>query len=148
MVAKDLARIYRANSVLTATPGQIVLMLYDSALGALASAREAFALPPRDLHRYETINRHLRRAQRIITELKNTLNFEVGGDVAPTLYRLYEYYNRRILEANMKKEIEPIREVEHLLGDLRDAWAEMLKHPGATRASEAGAVPEEAAQAR
>ena len=76
------------------------------------------------------------------------MGVEVGGDVAPTLYRLYEYYNRRILEANMRKEIEPIREVEHLLGDLRDAWAEMLKHPGVACAPAAGAVPEEAAQAR
>ena len=148
MVAKDLARIYRTNSVLTATPGQLVLMLYDGALGALACAREAFALPPRDLRRYETINRQLLKAQRIITELKNTLNFEVGGDFAPMLYRLYNYYNRRLLEANLKKDMAPIQEVERLLGDLRDAWAEMLRRPEGGRLNAGGAAAMEVAQAR
>jgi len=131
MVAQDPARIYRANSVLTASPGQLVLMLYDGALGALGSAREAFDLPPSDLRRYEIINRHLLKARKIIIELRRTLNFDAGGEIAPLLHRLYDYYNRRLLEANVRKDAEPVAEVERLLGELRNAWAEMLRQQGA-----------------
>jgi flagellar protein FliS len=42
------------------------------------------------------------------------------------MHRLYDYYNRRLLEANMRKEVAPIIEVENLLTQIRDTWAEML----------------------
>jgi flagellar protein FliS len=137
MVASAYARVYRANSILTATPGQLVLMLYDSALASLEAAQGAFGRSPADLKRYEDINRHLRKAQRIIAELRQSLNFEAGGDFAPLMHRLYEYYNRRLVEANMQKKVEPVVEVEGLLRELRDAWAEMLKRPEAGAAVQA-----------
>ena len=132
MVAQDLARVYRANSILTASPGQLVLLLYDGALNSLATAREAFDRPPRDLRRIELINNSLRKAQRIIAELRATLDFKAGGEFALLMDRLYDYHNRRLLEANLRKQVEPVIEVEKLLGEVRDAWAEMLdKHGGA-----------------
>lgn len=127
MVAQDCARAYRANFVLTASPGQLVLLLYDGALRALGVAREAFARPARDLQRYEIVNRELRKARRIIGELQGRLDFEAGAEFAGLMYRLYDYYNRRLLEANLRKEAGPIEEVERLLGEIRNAWAEMLK---------------------
>jgi flagellar protein FliS len=127
MVAKDCARAYRANSILTASPGQLVLLLYDGALQALALAREAFERPPEDLQRYETINRQLNKARKIIAELQSTLDFKASEEFAEAMHRLYDYYNRRLLEANLKKQVEPLIEVAHLLGEVRDAWAEMLR---------------------
>jgi len=127
MVAQDCARAYRSNSVLTATPGQLVLLLYDGALRALVMARQAFDLPARDLQRYEVINRELRKARKIIGELQHRLDFEAGPEFAGIMFRLYDYYNRRLLEANLQKEVAPIVEVERLLGEVRDAWAEMLR---------------------
>lgn len=134
MLATGYARTYRANSVLTASPGQLVLMLYDGALKALAITRDAFSQPADDPKRIETINTQLLKAQAIITELQNGLNHEAGGEFANTMHRLYDYHNRRLFEANLRKQVEPVIEVERLVRELRDAWAQML-----TQQSAAGA---------
>jgi flagellar protein FliS len=126
MVAQDYARAYRANSVLTASPGQLVLMLFDGALKAMAIAREAFARPPEDVRRIEVINAQLIKAQNILRELQGTLNHDAGGEFSRTMERLYDYYLRRLTEANLRKDVEPVVEVERLLREVRDAWAEML----------------------
>lgn len=126
MLATGYARTYRANSVLTASPGQLVLMLYDGALKALAIARDAFTQPVDDPKRIENINTQLLKAQAIITELQNGLNHDAGGEFARTMHRLYDYHNRRLFEANLRKQVEPVIEVERLIRELRDAWAEML----------------------
>lgn len=132
MVAQDYARTYRANAVLTASPGQLVLMLYDGALRALHLAAEAFARPTEDTRRLEEINKQLLKAQAIISELQATLNFNAGdGKLAEEMGRLYEYYNHRLLQANLRKDPAPVAEVERLLREIRDSWAEMLaKHTG------------------
>jgi len=135
MVAQDCARAYRSNTILTANPGQLVLMMYDGALKALGQAREAFNRPPEDFRRIEMIHAQLSRAQSIIYELQDTLNLEAGGEFAATLQRLYDYYNRRLIEANMRKTVEPVIEVERLLGELRSAWAEMLRNQDSARTS-------------
>src|ERR1700722_248365 len=110
MVASAYAKVYRTNSVLTATPGQLVLMLFDGALASLAVAKEGFNRPATDFRRYAVINRAIWKAQRIISELRGTLNFEAGGDFAPLMPRLYDYYSRRLQEANLQKRVEPIIE--------------------------------------
>lgn len=135
MFAQTYARTYRANAVLTASPGQLVLMMYDGTLKALALALEAFAQPAENPQRIEQINRELLKAQRILAELQGTLNFDAGGEVARTLHRLYDYHNRRLLEANLRKQVEPVIEVERLVRELRDAWAEMLAKQDAGLAS-------------
>jgi flagellar protein FliS len=124
---RDYARVYRNNAILTASPGQLVLMMFDGALRSLALARGAFDRPKTDIKRIEVINRELLKAQAIISELKGSLNHSVGGDFPGTMERLYDYYYRRLFEANLRKQVEPIVEVERLLTDIRDAWAEMLR---------------------
>lgn len=126
MVATGYARTYRANAVLTASPGQLVLMLYDGALKAMAIAKEAFNSPAEDPKRIAVINTQLMKAQAILAELQNGLNLEAGGEFARTMHRLYDYHNRRLLEANLRKQVEPVIEVERLVRELRDAWAQML----------------------
>jgi len=133
MLANGYARTYRANAVLTASPGQLVLMLYDGALKALAIAQVAFERPEDDFRRYEIINDQILKAQAIINELQSGLNFELGGEFARTMHRLYDYHSRRLLEANLRKQVAPVVEVEKLVRELRDAWAEMLtKQEGPT----------------
>ena len=126
MLAHGYARTYRANAVLTASPGQLVLMLYDGALKALALAREGFARPDDDIGRIAVINTQLLKAQNILSELQNGLNMDAGGEFARTMHRLYDYHNRRLSEANIRKQVEPVIEVERLVRELRDAWAQML----------------------
>jgi flagellar protein FliS len=131
MLATGYARTYRANSILTASPGQLVLMLYDGALKAVAIAKDAFAWPEDNPKRIETINQQLLKAQEILSELQSGLNLEGGGEFARTMYRLYDYHTRRLLEANIRKDVAPVIEVERLVRELRDAWAEMLAQQGA-----------------
>jgi flagellar protein FliS len=126
MYAQDYARAYRANSVLTASPGQLVLMLFDGALNALAIARIACDDISGDPRRIEVVHTQLVKAQKIIAELQGTLNLEAGGEFARTMYGLYDYYDRRLVEANIKKQSAPIAEVERLMGEVRNAWSEML----------------------
>jgi flagellar protein FliS len=126
MLAQGYARTYRVNAVLTASPGQLVLMLYDGALKAMAIALDAFAKPADDLQRIEIINTQLLKAQAIIHELQSGLNFEAGGEFARSMNRLYDYHSRRLFDANIRKDPEPVIEVEKLVRELREAWAEML----------------------
>lgn len=132
MVASGYARTYRTNAVLTASPGQLVLMLYDGVLKALAIAREGFAASPDDPRRIQIINEQLLKAQAILNELQSGLNMEAGGEFARTMHRLYDYHNRRLLEANLRKQLEPVVEVEKLVRELRDAWAQMLSQQDTT----------------
>ena len=126
MMAQGYARTYRRNAVLTASPGQLVLMLYDGVLKSLALTRVAFARPESDYTRIAAINQHILKAQAILNELQSGLNLEAGGEFARTMDRLYDYHMRRLLEANLRKTEEPVVEVERLVGELREAWAQML----------------------
>jgi flagellar protein FliS len=126
MVANGYVKTYRANAVLTASPGQLVLMLYDGALKAMAIAVDALERPEEDMQRIAAVNHQLQKAQNILAELQNGLNLEAGGEFAQTLYRLYDYHNRRLFEANLRKDAAIVHEVEGLVRSLRDAWAEML----------------------
>lgn len=134
MAPAAYARAYQRQSILTASSGQLVLMLYDGVLRFLAQARQGFRLPEDDYTRIEQINEGLQRAQAIITELQINLDHGAGGDVAGNLDRLYDYYSRRLLEANLRKQEEPVEEVERLVGQLRDGWAEMLRKQEHARA--------------
>jgi flagellar protein FliS len=116
---------YRQVATQTATPGQLVLMLYDGALRFLEQSLTGFAKDdPAEFH--QTIGNNLLRAQQILHELNISLNLEAGGDVAANLRRLYEYLDRRLLESNIKKEEAGIKEVIARITVLRDAWAQML----------------------
>jgi flagellar secretion chaperone FliS len=126
MLAQGYARTYRANAVLTASPGQLVLMLYDGALQAMAIAHAAL-IDPAYPRRLEAINHQLQKAQRILAELQGGLNLGHGGEFARTMHRLYDYHMRRLFEANQRKQLEPVVEVENLVRDLREAWSEMLE---------------------
>jgi flagellar protein FliS len=127
-MAQGYARTYQAQAVLTASPGQLVLMLYDGALRFLGHARDALQTPEDTPRRIEIINTNLIKAQNILAELQASLNHEAGGDHSANLDRLYAYYVRRLLEANMKKAVGPVVEVEALVRQLRDGWAEMLRN--------------------
>ena len=136
MLAQGYARTYRANAVLTASPGQLVLMLYDGALKSMALARDAFSQSADSPRRIENINQHLQKAQAIISELQSGLNMEVGGDFALTMHRLYDYHNRCLFQANLQKKVDQVVVVEGLVRELRDAWAQMLTQHDASAGAE------------
>ncbi len=126
--AHPYARAYQNQSILTASPGQLVLLMYDGALRFMAQARAGFALDADNPRRIEVINTALLRTQAILHEMRANLNMEAGGEVAENLDRLYDYHLRRLMQSNLRKDEEPLIEVEGLIRTLRDAWAEMLRN--------------------
>lgn len=130
MRAANPWKSYRETATLTAPPGQIVLMLYEGAIRDLERSLPGFShTDPAESNMI--IHNNLQRAHRIIRELNIALNMQQGGDIAKELRRLYNYFERRIWESNVKKNPSGVNEVIRHLNVLRDAWAAMLNNQGA-----------------
>ena len=125
MAIAQVAKNYRNAAVNSATPGQLVLMLFDGALRNLATALAGFEIESVGT-RIEQINNHLLKAQAILRELQSSLDLKAGGKFAQTMWALYDFMLDNLRTANMRKEPEPIRTVEKLLVEVRGAWATML----------------------
>lgn len=126
---------YRRIATQTAPPGQLILMLYEGAIRALEQALRGFGSDdPATAN--ATIHNGTQRAIEIIRELNYSLNMEKGGECAATLRRLYDYFERRLFESNLRKERTGIEEVLRHLNTLRDAWATMLSQQGGLTAAE------------
>ncbi len=125
MQPKNPCARYRQVATQTATPGQLVLMLYEGAIGFLERARHGFSLEdPADSN--QMVSNNVLRAQAIIEELDRSLNMSAGGEFAINMRRLYLYLDRRLMESNLQKQPDGILEVIQRLSVLRDAWREML----------------------
>lgn len=113
------SKAYAENSVLSAPPGRLVVMLYDGAgrfLGrAAAAAREGDAA---------ATGAALQRTHAILDELLATLDLE-QGPVAEHLQSIYLFCNRTLLEAQLALDPAPIEQVAALLAELREAWAQI-----------------------
>ncbi|MGE7982902.1 flagellar export chaperone FliS [Solibacillus sp. NPDC093137] len=111
---------YKQNSVTTASPGELTLMLYNGCLKFLTRAKKAI-----EEKNIEEKNTNIQKAQAIISELMSTLNadFEVSKQMIP----LYDYMNRRLMEANINNDSTIIVEVEGLVTEFRDTWKEVIK---------------------
>lgn len=118
--ANPSAAAYRQQSVLTATPGQLVVMLYDGALRFLLQASTAMGAGDE-----RTADAKLRRAEAIIDELHGTLDKERGGEVASRLEGVYVFCRRRLIEARIERDATIVASISELLGELREAWVEI-----------------------
>jgi len=108
---------YRQTQAQTATKGDLLLMLYDGAVRYAVRAREA--ITNGDI---TVANSCILRVEDIISELSVTLDRESSPEIADCLARLYDYMLHRLIEANIKKSVEPLDEVIGMLKDLRDIW--------------------------
>lgn len=115
---------YRQSSVTTSTPGQLLIMLYDGAIRFIRGGIEG--IQEQDIDKTNTL---LNKAQAIVSELMITLDHSY--DVSQNLALLYEYINRQLLQANIKKEAAPAEEALGYLLDLREAWVQAAKMAGA-----------------
>jgi flagellar protein FliS len=116
---------YKNAATTTASPGQLVLMLYDGALRFLEQAKKGFEYED-PLEFNETINNNILKAQAIINELNLCLDIKNGGELAQHMRRIYLYCDDRLLYANIHKDINLLNDVIKRLEILRNAWAEML----------------------
>ena len=116
---------YRQVATKTATPGQLVLMLFDGALRFLDKALVGFDLDD-PLDSNLAINNNILKAQEILRELNMSLNMEKGGEFATTMRRLYNYYDLQLSQSNLRKDPSGVELVIRLLSVIRGAWSEML----------------------
>jgi flagellar secretion chaperone FliS len=108
---------YRESAVLTATPAQLVVMLYDGANRFLVQS----AVAMRD-GRAGLAGEKLRRAEAIIDELVATLDMSVG-EVAERLQALYMFFKEHLMAARLKQDATKVDEVAGFMRDLRSSWA-------------------------
>lgn len=106
---------YQQNSVMTASPQELTLMLYNGCLKFMKLSKRAM-----EDKKYEDKNTNMIKAQAIIQELRYTLDPAI--ELSEGLGQLYDYIYRRLVEANMKNDTVVLEEVESLVKELRDTW--------------------------
>lgn len=113
---------YQQNQILSSSPEQILVMLYD---GAIRFTRQAMMgiEDGRPSVKIEGIC----RAMAIITEFANTLDHEIGGEIAADLDGLYTFMIRELTQATLHDDLEKLKVVESLLLDLRQTWGEAIE---------------------
>lgn len=127
---------YQQQSVMTMTPGEMLLKLYDEVITQLSAVRQF-----NDEKDVPAANAALKKAQRIITYLNQTLDFQY--EISGSLSALYDYFLRRLVEANIHKDNGPIDEVLPMIQELRETFAQADKN---SRSGASGApVPTAAA---
>lgn len=119
MKSMDPADSYKETQIKTATPGKLIVMLYD---GAIKFINLALSHLDKKHTGFEKASNYIIKAQDIVTELMVSLDFDKGGQIAKNLFGLYLYMNRRLIEANIQKDIAILNEVKNLLSQLRSAW--------------------------
>ncbi|MCC2820579.1 flagellar export chaperone FliS [Enterocloster sp. OA13] len=111
---------YKQQSVMTMTQGDMINLLYDEIINRLNKG--LLGLEVRD---FEASNTHFKKAQAIISHLESTLDGQYP--VSQNLSSLYEYFNYQIVQANIKKNPDPVREVLPMIMELKEAFAQADK---------------------
>ncbi len=111
---------YKQNSINTATPEELTLMLYNGLVKFVMQAQTAI-----DEKNINKANQCIIRAEDIIMEFQATLDMKYS--VSKGLYNIYDYLYRRLVQANIKKDNEILEEVLGICKELRDTWAQAMK---------------------
>lgn len=111
---------YKQNSINTAAPEELTLMLYNGLVKFIMQAQAAI-----DTKSIDKANNSIVRAQAIISEFTATL--DMNYEVSKNLELLYDYMHRQLIQANLKKDREILEEVLGIAKELRDAWAQAMK---------------------
>ena len=125
---KQAAR-YRETEVLTATPGQLVVLLFDHLLVSLRRAKTAMTNGE-----FELQGDQLEKSRNILTELLVTLDRERGGEIAINLSALYAFLLGELVQVGVRADHARLDRVTHMIGELRSAFAEASQAPVARSA--------------
>ena len=120
MAANNPYAQYNNNKILTASPQELTLMLYDGAIKFNNIAM--VAIDEKDIQKAHT---NIMKVQRIIEEFQMTLDFKY--EVANDFNNVYNYLMKRLREANIAKDKEILEEVSIHLHTMRDTWKEAMK---------------------
>ncbi len=113
---------YLANQVNTASPEQLMLMLYDGAVRFASMAIKAIEDNTPDKRSY-----YINKTYAILAEFAATLDHNQDAGLADNLDALYHYMQQRLMEANLQNDTAPIVEVKQLLTELRQTWAQAIE---------------------
>lgn len=119
-LARNAAQMYQHNSVQTASPAKLILMLYDGCIKFCNVALEA--IEQNDL---EKANINIQKAQKIITQLR--MDLDMKYPVAQEFDVVYDYIYRRLVESNIQKNAEILQEALKHIRTMRDTWIEVMK---------------------
>lgn len=111
---------YQNNSIMTASPGELTLMLYNGTIKFINQGIEAIEKnEPSKAHNY------IMRAQDIVEELHVTLDtkYEIGQQIEP----LYVFIKELLVQGNIHKDITKLKEANELIREFRDMWQDLLK---------------------
>lgn len=111
---------YKNNKVMTASPAELTLMLYEGAIRFCNVA--VSAVENKDI---EKAHNSITRVERIIDYLRQTLDMKYP--VAQDFENIYTYLSSRLVEANIKKDVEILNEINTHLHSVRDTWKEVMK---------------------
>lgn len=120
MVGKNPYAQYNNSKILTASPAELTLMLYEGAIKFCNIA--IMGIEQKDI---EKAHNNILKVQRIIDEFRSTLDRKYP--VAEDFDRVYVYILQRLFEANIKKDKEILEEVLTHLRSMRDTWKEVMK---------------------
>lgn len=110
---------YRTTAIQTASPGRLLIMLYDGLLLSLKQAKEAI-----DAKNSGESHRYLVKAQDIVDELMISLNMDY--EISHHLYQLYDFWKYQLVQANIKKDHQTIDSVLGLVAEMRETWASVV----------------------
>jgi flagellar protein FliS len=116
------ANQYKQTAIKTANRGQLLIMLYEAAIQSVK--RAAVAIDKKDLN---AKGNFIGKAHDIVNELMNTLNFEVGGNLAKDLENLYAFMIQQLIKANIENSKEALTSVQKLLETLLSAWRDAVE---------------------
>lgn len=114
------AMAYKNQQIMTASPAELTLMLYNGAIRF--TSESILALENGDLNKSHAANL---RAQNIVREFILTLDMQY--EISRNWAALYDYINYRLIQANIKKDKEMLAEARTLLTEMRDTWHQAMK---------------------
>lgn len=120
MVTSNAYDTYKQNAIMTASPEELTLMLYNGLIKFMMVARKA--IEEKDIPK---AHENIIRAQDILNEFKATLDMQY--EISHNLNQLYDYFLDRLFEANIKKDTAILDEVLRFVRELRDTWAQAMK---------------------
>lgn len=118
----DAIRKYKSVEISTQQRGKLIVMLYEGAIKFLNVAVRKL-----DEGDFASKGVYIGKAQDIILELNNSLNMEIGGEVAENLRSIYNYLHRTLTMANIDRDREKILECVAMLEELLGGWAEVVQ---------------------
>ncbi len=127
--AKTAYNVYSRDKVLTASPVELIIMLYDEAIKQLKVAELAI-----EEKRYDKANTSLQKTQDIVDELTKCLDLNVS--IGKDLLEIYEFVCKSIIKINATKDKEKIAPIIDILTDLREAWIGVKQKAGSMYAIE------------